>query len=321
MTSHSHHPRNSLGTGAVLVVLTLVGWSSVPLFLKYFTDHTDSWTMNGWRYGLSACLWLPFLMWAKWKNGLPPGLWKAAIVPAAINCLGQVCFARAPYYIDPGLLTFMLRFQIVFVAFGAYLLFPTERDVIRDRRFWAGTALAFLGSIGVCLLGSSMPTGATLLGIGLATVAGILFGGYSLGVRYYMSGVNPILAFSAISLYTAAVLLLLMLVLGHDGGADPLSFSRAKFGLLLLSAIVGIALAHVCYYAAIARLGVTIAAGLILLQPFLTGVASFLYFGERLTTAQWTSGAAALVGAVLMIRSQQRVEIARAVPQASATRA
>ena len=52
--------------GIVTVVLTLVGWSSVPLFLRHFADSIDLWTSNGWRYGFSALLWLPVLLTAAW---------------------------------------------------------------------------------------------------------------------------------------------------------------------------------------------------------------------------------------------------------------
>ncbi len=117
--------------GGAYIVLTLVAWATVPLFLKYFTDYLDGWTVNGWRYGVSALFWLPVLL-VGWARGrLPRGLWSAALVPSVVNCIGQSCFAWTPYYIDPALLTFMLRFQIIFLAFGAFVLFPSERRILR----------------------------------------------------------------------------------------------------------------------------------------------------------------------------------------------
>ena len=77
--------------------------------------------------------------------------------------------------------------------------------------------------------------------------------------------------------------------------------------MLLISAFVGIAFAHVFYYGAIARLGVALSAGVILLQPFCTGVGSYFLFAERLAAAQWISGIAASGGAIVMLRRQQRV--------------
>ena len=299
-----HSSSRSTFAGAGFALLTLAGWSSVPLFLKHFTALTDPWTMNGWRYSFSAGVWFPFLLLAYWRGHLPPRFWKLALLPAAVNSFGQTCFAHAPYFIDPALLTFMLRLQIVFVALGAYLLFPTERVLIRSLRFWIGVSLAFFGSIGVGLLGREWPTGTTLWGMLLGVMAGMGFGAYSMSVRYFMHGINPILSFAMISLVTSSVLIPMMFLLGTDAGWGPLTFSWQDFILLMLSALVGIALAHVAYYAAIARLGVTVAAGLILLQPFMTGLGSFFWFHERLTVAQWMSGIAAVLGAGLMLMTQ-----------------
>lgn len=303
--SESRTKESSAGT--LCIVLTLLGWSSVPLFLKYFTGFIDAWTANGWRYGLSALIWAPVLIWFHLHSRLPAGLWRAALVPSLINCAGQCCFAWSPYYIDPGLLTFMLRFQIIFVAFGAYLLFPAERPVLRSRTFWMGVAVVFGGSIGVCLLGPSLPTGSTLLGIVLAILAGIFFGGYSLAVRHYMHGMPSVFSFAAISQYTALGVIVIMLTLGDGHGTRVFDMTGLAFGLLAASAVVGIALAHVLYYASIARLGVAVSAGVILLQPFLTGAASFFVFGERLTIAQWISGFVAVGGALAMLHVQRRL--------------
>lgn len=305
--------------GAAFGTLTLACWSSVPLFLEYFTQLTDPWTMNGWRYTFSAAVWLPFLLYAYWRGRLPNGLWRLALVPSLVNCVGQTCFAHAPYYIEPGLLTFMLRFQIVFVAFGAYVLFPAERDVIRNPRFWVGASLAFFGSLGVAMLGQSFPTGRTLTGMILGVMAGLGFGGYSMSVRYYMRSINPILAFAMISIMTSCVLISLMFMLGRDGGVEPLYFPWQQFMLLMLSALIGIALSHVSYYAAMARLGVTVAAGLILLQPFMTSLGSFFLFQERLTIAQWASGVGAVVGAGLMLLTQRAVMRNRQLAQVDAS--
>jgi hypothetical protein len=121
----------STAMGALTVVITLLGWSSVPLFLRYFADHIDFWTSNGWRYGFSALVWLPVLIAISMRSSLPKGLWKAALVPSLFNAAGQVLFTWAHYRIDPGLLTFGLRSQLIFVAIGAWLMFPQERAVIR----------------------------------------------------------------------------------------------------------------------------------------------------------------------------------------------
>jgi drug/metabolite transporter (DMT)-like permease len=235
-------------------------------------------------------------------------LWRAAIVPSVVNCIGQSCFAWSPYFIEPGLLTFMLRFQIIFVALGAFLLFPSERTILRSRAYWLGVAVVFAGSLGTCLLGPELPRGATVLGIVLAIAAGIFFGAYSLSVRYFMHNVHPVFAFAAISQYTAGGLVLIMLFVGEQHGSAVTAFTQLQWGMLAASALIGIALAHVMYYASIARLGVAVSAGVILLQPFFTGVSSYFIFTEILTPAQWICGLAAIGGAIVMLQKQQRLD-------------
>ncbi len=301
----------SAALGVLTVVLTLTGWSSVPLFLRHFADTIDPWTSNGWRYGFSALVWLPVLLVAMFRRRLPRGLWKAAIVPSIVNAAGQVCFTYAHYVIDPALLTFGLRSQLIFVAVGAWLMFPRERAVIRTPGFLIGAGMLIFGMIGVLLMDDSpAPEHATglrgsatahALGVVLAIGSGLLFACYGLSVRKFMHGVNPVLAFAAICQYTAAALVVLMLVLGDRAGLTVLDLPRDQIIWLLISALIGIAIGHVFYYISIARLGVAVTAGVLQLQPFLVAIGSMSLFGERLTNWQWAGGCIAVCGALLML--------------------
>lgn len=299
--------------GIITAVLTLVGWSSVPLFIKHFTDAIDFWTSNGWRYGFSAFLWAPLLMVAVVRKRLPRGLWAAALVPAALNSAGQVCFTWAHYKIDPGLLTFGLRTHIVFVTIGAAIMFPSERAVIGSPRFLIGLVMVVAGTFGTMALGEELPAGASLLGVILALASGALFAGYALSVRRFMAGMGSMVSFAAISQYTALVMVGLMLAFGEDSGSRALLLGADQFALLLLSAVIGIALGHVMYYIAIERLGVAVSSGIVQLQPICVGVASYFLFGEALKAPQWASGVVAVTGAAIMLWAQHIVQRRRRV--------
>jgi hypothetical protein len=59
-----------------MILLTLAGWTSIPLFLRDFAHGPfaiDAWTANGWRYGVSALLWAPVLVLGLWRRNLPQG--------------------------------------------------------------------------------------------------------------------------------------------------------------------------------------------------------------------------------------------------------
>ena len=303
-------PRSSSATsGATFICFTLLGWSSVPLFLKYFAVmKIDAWTVNGWRYAVAALMWAPLLLVATQSGQTPRAVWRLAIVPSLINCAGQVCFALAPYRIDAGWLAFLIRFQIIFVAFGAYMLFPGERRTIRSPLFWGGVLVVLAGSVATVFLGTNVPRGAAAAGVILALASGALFGCYAVAVRYYMNRIGSVISFAVISLYTAVGMIALMLWLGTAHGAMPLlRMSGADLLLLVLSAVVGISLGHVCYYASIARLGVSIAAGVTLLAPFLTAIGSNVLYHERLTAGQWLGGVASTIGAVMILATQRRL--------------
>lgn len=314
---HEHDPRG-FGIGVTAVLLTLAGWGVTPLFIKHFAGHIDAWTSNGWRYGFAALLWAPLLIVLAARRRLPERLWSKAIAPGAINSAAQVAFAAAHYKIDPGLLTFGLRSQIVCVTIGAALMFPAERAVIRRPAFLIGLVMVAAGTAGTASLGEKL-TADQWLGVALAVLAGAGFAGYALAVRRQMRGVNPMTAFAAISQYTGLAMIVLMLTFGERSGMATLALDGGQIALLLLSSIIGIALGHVGYYLAISRLGVTASSGVIQLQPFLTAAASRVVFDEHLRALQWVAGTVAVSGAVLMLMVQRAAH--RRLIAAGATRA
>ena len=306
MRSQADSQRVSSASGIVMVLMTLVGWSSVPLFLKHFADSIDTWTSNGWRYGFSALVWAPVLLVGLARNRLPAGLWRAAIVPSALNIGGQVCFTWAFYKIDPGLVTFGLRAQIVFVSIGGYLFFASERKVIRTPGYIIGALMVISGVLATVTGGGAVDATHTF-GVLLALGAGLMFAGYALAVRHFMHGMHPVVAFAAISQYTATGMIALMLAIGDRSGLGALDLPGSQFSLLLLSALIGIALGHVFYYASIARLGVAVSSGVIQLQPFVVTAFSAMIFGERLSIRQWIGGLVAIGGAGVMLAMQHHV--------------
>ncbi|MGP1272379.1 MAG: DMT family transporter [Phycisphaerales bacterium] len=310
------HPTAGLSTaaGTVTVLLTLLGWSVTPLFIRYFATFDlerghpiDPWTSNGWRYGFSALLWgLPLVLWSM-RGRLPAGIWKAALIPGLMNCLGQIGFTWAHYKIDPGLLTFGLRAQMIVVAVGAALLFPLERLVIRRPSFIVGILMVMGGTAGTIVFDDGFGATTTMFGVGLSLWAGAFFAGYALAVRKCMAGMNAMMAFAVISQYTAGTMLVIMLLIGDEAGATALELPAPQFGLLLLSSVIGIGLGHVLYYLSIARLGVAVSTGVIQLQPFTVALLSLVWFGEVLSVSQWVTGAVAVSGALVMLAVQHRV--------------
>ena len=292
--------------GILCVVGTLIGWASILLFLKHLVPFLDGYTTNGWRYGLSALLWLPLAINGLSRGTLPKGIWLRAIPPSLFNCLGQILYALVPYYIGPALGGFLIRVSIISSTVGAFMLFADERMLLRSGVFWIGMCAVIGGSVGTVLLGSAPIHGATATGIILGATAGLLFGLYGVGVRYFMHGIPAMTSFSVISLYTSAGLVVLMLVRGHNHGLDVFQLSPFNWFMLLASAIIGIAICHVSYYAAINRLGVAVSTAIVQLSPFLCAIGSLFLYHEILTRGQWLSGFLMIAGALCLLAAEQK---------------
>lgn len=310
------------GAGIALILTSLACWTTIPLFLRYFIGQVDGWTANGWRYGFSALLWLPLLLLAMKNRTIPHGLWRAAVWPSIFNTAAQVCFGLAPYYVTPGLMTFSMRLQIVFVTFGAAMMFPAERAVIRKSGFIAGIAMVVIGTSLTVVLQPGGLGANDAIGVALAISSGLLYAGYALSIRATMHGMPPLLAFSAVSQYTAAAMLVLMAIFArdlqtqdHDFGLGALKMSGSMWAMMFASAVIGIGIGHTAYFKSIQALGLAVSAGVVQLQPITVSIiAPFLFPQDKhLSALQWTTGLLAVAGAATMLLTQHRAARARAI--------
>jgi len=290
--------------GFTCLLLTLLSWSTVPLFQRHLASHLDFWTNNGWRYGASAIFWLPAIFWAIKKQRLSRQIWVDALLPSLANILGQIAFTAAFAKINPGLVTFGLRTQLIWVALGAWFFIPSERPIIASPRYLCGAAILIGGLLPVLLGGNLSLQGAAFDGVLLSILSALGYGLYGLSVRKCMHTYHPITAFAVICQMTAAGLLALMLVYGRDHGFYVPELPTQIVWELALSALLGIAIGHVLYYTSIAGIGVVITSGVLQLQPFLVSVASFFFFGEVFQWWQWAAGFVAIGGAFLMMTSR-----------------
>jgi len=161
-------------------------------------------------------------------------------------------------------------------------------------------------------LGHAPIGSATATGILLGATSGAFFGLYGVSVRYYMRGIPSMTSFSVISLYTASVLVALMLAFGESHGLRVLDLSTKNWFVLILSALIGIAICHVSYYAAIARLGAAVSTAIVQLAPFLCAIGAYVWFDEVLSRWQWTSGFVMIAGAMMLLAAEQSRPRARA---------
>lgn len=280
-----------------------MSWGVAPVMLKYLTAHIpDGFTTNMVRYPIAAAFYLPLLL--NGRRGRLGRFWLAALIPTAVNLVGQTLWAWTPYLLDAGVIAFLLRLAAVWGIVGAFLLFPDERQLARRPIFWIGAALALGGFVAMSWVQISKVAGASLLGVGVMFICSICYGLYGVTVRYVMRDLNPLVVFGVVGTYTSVGLILLG-PLGQPSSLLHLPPWPAI--ILVLSAIVGIALAHGMYYTAVQRIGVAVATLMLCVTPFVTIVGSSIFLGERFTTVQWIGGCVLVLGATLSVQAQQHL--------------
>ena len=287
----------------VALVAAVLSWGSIPLFLKHFTVSMDAWTVNGARYIVGTILMLPALRGAFRPEPEGTSLWRSALVPSLVNSVSQAGFALIPYFATASVMGFGMRTSFLFTVAGSLWLLPEERRLLFSRLFWAGGTLCLAG---ICaLFWGSMQQAISVPGLLLLFGDASAWGFYGVTVRKYMRGYPPHRSFAVISLYTAGVLAVLMLLFGRVSALAEQE--PGMLGLLILSAAIGISLGHVLMYYVLGHLGAIIESGAEMVTPFVTFLGAAMLFGERLSGLQWAGGLGVITGCAFMISAHKAI--------------
>ena len=291
-------------------------WALGPIFIKYLTDYTDSWTQNALRYSAACVFWLPFLVYVTLRGAFPGRTWRRAVVPALANMAMQSLWGAGFYYISPAFMTLLTNTSILWVTGFSLIFFPGERPLLRSPRFWLGLSLSLTGLFGVLYFKKDFATAGTGVGIAIALAEAFMWAVYTISVKIALRDIDSRSGFSVISLYTTVGLWICAVLLGHPERA--VGMNVPAWTAIVVSGVLSIALAHVLYYAAIRRIGTTIPMLVVLSQPFIVFSMSSIFFRERLNPLQLLSGVVLLLGSASSIWAQQHLRVAAAGDAAQA---
>jgi len=294
-------------TAATLAsVAALICWSVGPILIKYLTGHLDFWTQNALRYSVACLFWLFFLLIPARRGRFDLCTWRRAVLPALPNVLMQSTWAAAFYYIDPAFLVLLSNTSILWIAAFSLIFFAEERPLIKSRRFWSAMILSMAGLVGVVYFKEDFSARGTVIGIILALTGGFAWGVYTICAKVAFRDIDVREGFAVMSLYTTIVLWIFTMVFGRPVGALEIGYQ--PWLAVIISAIMGISLAHVLYYWAIKRIGATIPMLVVLAQPFLVFLVSRVIFGESLNILQLICGLVLLSGAAIAVWAQEHLK-------------
>jgi len=301
-------------TATLACLGALCFWALGPNLIKYLTHSLDVWAQNFLRYSVACLFWLPLLILAIRRRQLDRSIWRRALLPAAANIIMQTLWAAAFYYIDPAFAVLLTKTNIIWIAAFSLIVFPDERPLAGSRRFWAGLALCVVGVAGVLYFKGDFAARGTLTGVAIGLACAFMWGLYTVTVKMAFRDIDSRHGFSVISIYTVFGLGVAAVIFGDMPAC--LGMGLRPWVVVVVSAVLSIALAHVLYYTAIKRIGATIPALVILAQPFPVLAISHFVFGESLKMLQLIFGVVLLIGAALAIWSQRDLRTRRILPSA-----
>ena len=293
-------------SGTLAALGALCCWSTGPIIIKYLSGYLDFWTQNFLRYSVACLFWLPFLIFCIKTERLDTRVWRKAIGPALANVVMQSLFACAFYYIGPAFMILLAKSSLIWIAGFSLIFFPDERALVKSKRFWTGLALSAMGVVGVLVFKEDFVATKTLTGIILTLGMAFMWAVYTLSAKVAFKDIDSRQGFSVITIYTVAGLSVLALLFGDFSRCTQME--AQQWALVVISGITSIAFAHVLYYTAMRRIGATIPALVVLVQPFIILAISRIVFGESLNKWQLLFGVVLLAGSGLAIWAQQHLK-------------
>lgn len=294
-------------TAALCLLGATLCWGVAPVMLEYLSREDrvpDGFTTNLIRYPVGTLLYVPLLVMVLRRTRLGR-FWRAAIIPAVVNIIGQTLWAWSFYYISASAAAFLIRLCIIWGIIGAFALFPDERKLAKSGLFWGGTVLALGGFAMMSAQDAMAVRGAAVIGVVMMFFCSIFWGLYSISVRYVMGSLNPLVVFGIVGGYTS-VGLAFMAPLGEPGSVVHLS--GGDLTLLIVSALIGIGAAHGLYYVAVQRMGVAVSALTLTATPFVSAIVARVWLHEEFAPIQWIGGLVLAMGSGLALLSQQRLK-------------
>ena len=302
-----HHEKK----GYAAVFATILIWSTPSLFQFYLNRYYDPFAQNFYRYSIAFLAVLParpLSLSAAADHASTGSVLGICLLPALPNVVHQITQVVSLHYMGPGVYAVFIRSSVIITALLALIFFPEERWIIRQWQFQIGTLLGLFGAVGVFWFQPRWTAGhVSLGGLAIAFTASFCWALYGVLVKRPSARLGSIRSFGVVSFLTSVMLFPLTWVFGRID--TPLHAGAHVNGILVVSAVLCITLAHVLYYVAIREIGVALSQTLQLLSPLGALALSAWIFHERLSLAQLWCAAILLFGAFLATRVKPQVAV------------
>jgi len=273
--------------------------------IHFCKDYFSVNFINFCRYLISLSLIWPLLIMSggmrdgreKIKN--VRGFVLKIIAITAVQFIFQITFTLGLFLVYPGLFTLLFQSVIIFSVFLALVLFPDERESLRNFRFLIGLLISVAGvvitiSSGRNLSQSQLNLG-SLLVIGCAACWALL----SALIKKWLHAIPP--TFSLSIVFTIVTPLFLFTYLFSTDGPLIPEAPLLAWILMFLSGIIAVYLGHYLHYKCLPHLGLALTSNLALLVPLVAGTISYFVFNEHFSLLRLFGGLLLISGAYIVI--------------------
>ncbi len=222
------------------------------------------------------------------------------IAITAVQFIFQITFTLGLFLVYPGLFTLLFQSAIIFSVFLAIVLFPDERESLRNFRFLGGILISVAGVVITISAGRSLSQPQLKLGSLVAIGCAACWALLSALIKKWLQAVPP--TFSLSIVYTIVTpLFLLTYLISTDGPLIP-EAPLFAWTMMFLSGIIAVYLGQYMHYKCLPHLGLALASNLALLVPLVTGIISYFVFNEHFSLQRLFGGLLLISGAYIVIR-------------------
>jgi drug/metabolite transporter (DMT)-like permease len=285
--------------GAALCLVSAAAFGAMAVFGKLAYDEgVTVLTLLAVRFALSALLLAPAAAVRLHRSArrLP---WRSVVAAVLLGAVGYALqsglFFAALERMDASLLALVFYTYPAMVTVAGYAL-GRDRP---DRRRTAALAVASTGL--VLVLGGAASGTLDVIAVALGVGTAAVYTTYILVADRTVAELDPVV----VSAFVAGGAATTFVVISVVTGRLDLALSVRAWLWLSCIAVISTALAVVCFFAGLARVGPASAAILSTFEPVATVALAYAVFGERLTPVQ-AGGAALVLGAVIALQLPAR---------------
>jgi drug/metabolite transporter (DMT)-like permease len=314
--SHSISSSQQRAKGMLLIVLSTFGFGSMAIFTRLaYADGADLYGVliaRFWTAGL-VLLAVALLRRLPWPSRTE--VFQLCLM-GSIGYVGMsYCYFAALNHLPASLVSLILYTYPMIVTLLA-VLFLNEKVSAGQCAILLLCAVGTMLTIGANGTAGSAP--ASVLGIGLALGASVIYAGYITAGSRVTRHLDPVVSTAIICLASALVFTLLALARAQFGMPVRFPATLSGWGGVAGVTLASTLIAVIAFFAGMKHLGAAQSAMLSTMEPLITvGLAGWL-LAESLTTWQWVGGAMTLAGVILLARPGRKNQAAVANNQQQA---